>query len=136
MALFKILRGNKSKIGTSATPFHDGYAYLTPDDGGFYIDATHDGKNERIHINPQSRSFTATLTASGWSNGSQTITVTGIAADSNGNVGLSASANNTAIAAASEAQLCVTAQAANSLTITARGVVPTCDIPVTIILSE
>ena len=52
MSLFKILRGSSSRIGLSATPFHDGYAYFTPDDGGFYIDAEDDSGNQRrIRIN-------------------------------------------------------------------------------------
>ena len=34
MALLKALRGDSSRISTSNTPFHDGYAYLTTDDGG------------------------------------------------------------------------------------------------------
>lgn len=51
MGLFKILRGDSSRISTSTTPFHDGYAYFTPDDGGFYIDATSGNSNKRIRIN-------------------------------------------------------------------------------------
>ena len=44
MDKFKILRGNSSRIDTSITPFQDGYAYFTPDDGGFYIDAEESGE--------------------------------------------------------------------------------------------
>lgn len=44
MALFKILRGNSANISTSITPYHDGWAYFTVDDGKFYIDAN----NKRI----------------------------------------------------------------------------------------
>ena len=36
MALFKVLRGSSSSL--ESQPFHDGYAYFTPDDGRFYID--------------------------------------------------------------------------------------------------
>ena len=53
MSLFKILRGASSRISTDTTPFHDGYAYFTPDDGGFYIDVTTDGSDKRIRINPK-----------------------------------------------------------------------------------
>ena len=53
MALLKALRGDSSRISTSNTPFHDGYAYLTTDDGGFYIDATTAKGNERIRVNPK-----------------------------------------------------------------------------------
>lgn len=37
MALFKILRGTSDSL--SSVPLTDGYAYFTPDDGRFYIDA-------------------------------------------------------------------------------------------------
>ena len=36
MALFKVLRGTSTALANQ--PFHDGYAYFTPDDGRFYID--------------------------------------------------------------------------------------------------
>lgn len=52
MALFKTMRGPSSRISTDVTPFHDGYAYFTPDDGRFYIDAADSGVNKRICINP------------------------------------------------------------------------------------
>lgn len=51
MALFQILRGKAANLAGKA--FHDGYAYLTPDDGAFYIDAETDGEQKRIHINPK-----------------------------------------------------------------------------------
>lgn len=52
--LFKILRGPSSRISKDKTEFHDGYAYFTPDDGGFYIDAedTDTGAQNRIRVNP------------------------------------------------------------------------------------
>ena len=37
MALFKILRGDSDSL--SSVPLTDGYAYFTPDNGRFYIDA-------------------------------------------------------------------------------------------------
>lgn len=37
MALFKILKGNSTALNNQ--PLVDGYAYFTPDDGRFYIDA-------------------------------------------------------------------------------------------------
>ena len=51
MALFQILRGKAANLANKA--FHDGYAYLTPDDGAFYIDAETDGEQKRIRINPE-----------------------------------------------------------------------------------
>ena len=66
MALLKALRGDSSRISTSNTPFHDGYAYLTTDDGGFYIDATTAKGNERIRVNPKAKGRTVTLPVSGW----------------------------------------------------------------------
>lgn len=50
MALFQILRGKAANLAKKA--FHDGYAYLTPDDGAFYIDAEVEGNQKRIRINP------------------------------------------------------------------------------------
>lgn len=47
MALFKILKGGKDRINTTTTPLHDGYAYYTEDEGGFYIDTA----TERTKIN-------------------------------------------------------------------------------------
>ena len=52
MALFKILKGDSSRISTDVTPFHDGWAYFTPDDGGFYIDSEDNGEQKRHRINP------------------------------------------------------------------------------------
>ena len=51
MAIFKILKGASSRIDTDITPFKEGYAYFTPDDGGFYIDAVVDDSDKRIRIN-------------------------------------------------------------------------------------
>lgn len=36
MALFKILRGESSRLNSA--PLNDGFAYFTPDNGRFYID--------------------------------------------------------------------------------------------------
>jgi len=52
LSLFKILKGDSSRIDLETTPFHDGYAYFTPDDGGFYIDSEDDSEQRRIRINP------------------------------------------------------------------------------------
>lgn len=51
MALFKILRGNygASGAGLAAQPFHDGYAYFTPDTGCFYIDVQSDTELPYYH---------------------------------------------------------------------------------------
>lgn len=54
MAEFKILKGTSERISTDVTPFHDGYAYFTTDDSGFYIDSLDDGVQKRHRINPGS----------------------------------------------------------------------------------
>ena len=51
MSLFKVLRGDSSRIDIATTPFHDGYAYFTPNNGMFYIDAMVDGVAKRIQLN-------------------------------------------------------------------------------------
>lgn len=57
MALFKILKGDSARISTDVTPFHDGYAYFTPDDSGFYIDSEDNGVQKRHRINPEGGEF-------------------------------------------------------------------------------
>ena len=49
MALFKVFRGSSKDL---PSVIHDGYAYLTTDDGKFYIDTS----NKRILINPDTSS--------------------------------------------------------------------------------
>lgn len=73
MSLFKILKGNSSRISLEATPFHDGWCYFTNDDGGFYIDSTgEDGAEKRTRIGSNA-SFVKTFTASSWTDGKITI---------------------------------------------------------------
>lgn len=136
MIPFKILRGDSSRISTSVTPFHEGYAYFTPDDGKFYIDSVVDGANKRICINPGSgsTSVSATLRANGWVSGTQTLTVAGVKPDTNGVMGVSQSITAVQMEAAKAAELYVCAQAAGSVTVAVSGDTPDCDIPVVIIL--
>ncbi|MBQ5824898.1 MAG: hypothetical protein IIW48_08835 [Clostridia bacterium] len=50
MALFKVLKGNRSALGSQA--LHDGYAYFCVDDGSFHIDYTDaDGNLQRKQLN-------------------------------------------------------------------------------------
>jgi hypothetical protein len=44
--LFKILHGDKARISTDITPYHEGYCYVTYD-GEFYVDMN----NERVKLN-------------------------------------------------------------------------------------
>lgn len=134
MALFKILQGESSRISTDITPFHEGYAYFTPDDGGFYIDAVVGGENERICINPNSIPVECTLSKDAWNSKKQTITVDGLFADSNGYVGLSPNASDEAFEAATRAAMRITKQEDNTLTISCGGEIPTIDIPIIIII--
>lgn len=136
MALFKILKGESSRIDTSVTPYHNGYAYFTPDDGGFYIDAESDGSQKRIRINPPSKSISATLTASGWSSKKQTLTIQGITAESNGMIGVAQNATAAQVEAVKDAELYISAQGTNFLTITAAGTVPSQNIPVSVIVVD
>lgn len=46
--LFKILHGDKARISTDITPYHEGYCYVTHD-GDFYVDMN----NERVKLNAQ-----------------------------------------------------------------------------------
>ena len=68
MALFKILRGNSSKLfdtsgGISSTvPFNDGYCYFTPDNKKFYIDWL--DESNRQHRDPLNSLLADTLLSS------------------------------------------------------------------------
>lgn len=133
MALFKILKGDSSRISTDVTPFHDGYAYFTPDDGGFY-----NGEQKRHRINPVNSSgstaVSATLLSGGWSSGEQTLQISGVTAESNGVIGLSQSVSDAEMEAAKNAELYVCGQGTGTITIAAYGETPTRDIPVVVIL--
>ena len=69
MALFKILRGNSSKLFNSSggisdtVPFNDGYCYFTPDNKKFYIDWLDESKGQ--HRDPLN-SFLADKLLSTW----------------------------------------------------------------------
>lgn len=138
MALFKILKGDSSRISTDVTPFHDGWAYFTPDDGGFYIDSEDNGEQKRHRINPVNSSgstaVSATLLSGGWSSGEQTLQISGVTAESNGVIGLSQSVSDAEMEAAKNAELYVCGQGTGTITIAAYGETPTRDIPVVVIL--
>lgn len=82
----------------------------------------------------KSVSAAATLTAAGWSDGVQTLAVSGVTATANGSLRIAQSATDEQFAAWSAAQPRVTAQAAGSLTVKAVGAVPTIDIPVEVVI--
>ena len=82
----------------------------------------------------KSASKTATLTAAGWSNGVQTLAVSGVTASANGSLRIAQSATDEQFAAWGAAQPRVTAQAEGSLTVKAAGAVPAVDIPVEVVM--
>ena len=82
----------------------------------------------------KSVSKAATLTAAGWSNGVQSLAVSGITATANGSLRIAQSATDEQFAAWGAAQPRVTAQTAGSLTVKAAGAVPAVDIPVEVII--
>lgn len=132
--LFKILKGDSSRISTEKTPFNEGYAYFTPDDAGFYIDTVVNSTQKRMRINERSKAVNATLTAAGWSDQKQVVTVAGMTAQQNGSVGLAQDATDAQIDAARKAALYVCAQTDGSLTVAAKDSVPTVDIPIVVTL--
>ena len=76
----------------------------------------------------------ATLTAAGWSDGVQSLAVSGVTATANGSLRIAQSATDEQFAAWGAAQPRVTAQTAGSLTVKAAGAVPAVDIPVEVII--
>lgn len=131
--LFKILKGDSERISTDVTEFHEGYAYYTSDDGGFYIDSTNGSTRERKMINPKSKQVTCTLSVSGWKSGTQTVKVSGVTSSSNGVATISQSATTTQLAAAKEAGIRATAQGNGTVTFSADKT-PSVDIPVQILI--
>ena len=145
MALFKILRGGKDTLASQE--LHDGWAYFTPEDGGFYIDVvdTINNKpyNERIKISGGGGASTlieCVLEADSWTDNSQTISSSLIETDKN-YICAQFEINDDTFAVMSAAVKAnielTTIDAANqSLIFTCNGNVPIVDIPVKIILSE
>ena len=100
-------------------------AHLWRYTGGAWVDLTPGYETEAV--------FT-TLSAAAWSNKTQALTIKGLAASQNGVISLTQNISAAALKAAKKASLRATGQAANSLTMTADGTVPTVDIPVVVIL--
>jgi hypothetical protein len=97
--LFKILHGDKARISTDVTPYHEGYCYVTHS-GEFYVDMN----NERVKLNAKDaetlggqsldsilsstvdKISTISLPASGWTTAtnvySQVVSVAGATANS------------------------------------------------------
>lgn len=82
----------------------------------------------------KSVSATTVLTAAGWSDGIQTLTVSAVTAAANGSLRIAQSATDEQFEAWGAAKPRVTAQAAGTLTVKAVGTVPTIDIPVEVVI--
>lgn len=140
IVIFRILKGNSSRISINVTPFHDGWCYFTSDDGKLYIDSEDNGEQKRICINPTgsgiSRAVAGTLTKEGWSDGRQILQVAGMSASQNGYIGTSQEATDVQAAVVKKADLRICGQTDGFLTISASGDVPQIDIPVVVILFE
>lgn len=83
---------------------------------------------------PPSQSITATLTSNGWANNAQTLTVSGVTATSNGMLRIAQAATGEQFTAWGAALPRITAQAADSITVTIAGTVPAVDIPVEVVI--
>ena len=88
----------------------------------------------RTDYAPPSQSFTATLTAAGWADNAQSLTVSGVTATSNGLLRIAQTAATEQFTAWGASLPRITAQAAGSITVTIAGTVPTVDIPVEVII--
>lgn len=136
--LFKMLKGDSSRISLDITPFHDGWCYYTTDDGKLYIDSEDGGKQKRTCINPTSggasRAVPGTLTKNGWVSGRQTLPVAGLQENQNGVIGIAQEVTDSQMEAAKGAELYVCNQVDGALTVACFGDVPQFDIPVVTIL--
>jgi len=83
-----------------------------------------------------SRAIDLTLTAAGWTNGNQIISVEGLTAAQNGIVGMAQTISTAEHDAAAGAKLYLSEQAEGSFTIALAGDQPECDIPITLILFD
>lgn len=79
---------------------------------------------------------TTTLSASAWDSKKQIITISGLSATANGSIGLAQNVTEAQFNAAMQAELYITAQNTNSLTVAAKNIVPTVDIPIIITILE
>ena len=84
----------------------------------------------------RSTDVSATLTSAGWSNGSQTLSISNLKSTQNGMIGLAQSATKEQLAAVMAAKLRIATQAEGTITIVADGTVPSCDIPVTLVMMD
>ena len=86
--------------------------------------------------NASSSSVLVMLSASGWNADAktQTVSVSGVTASSNGSLRIAQSATDEQFTAWGAAQPRVTAQANDSITVTLSGTVPTIDIPVEVLI--
>ena len=136
MALFKILKGRHNKLNTQAKT--DGWAWFTPDNGAFYIDAmnTTNTEIERIEINPKSIVIENTVPSSLvplWDNNQVIITDEMIKENYNGYITVNSS-DFSVLRAAALANLHITKCNNGSLLLQARGEKPAINIPITITL--
>ena len=129
--------GPKGDPGADGAPGADGKsAYEAAQDGGYTgteaaFNAALAGVENKAD---KSVSAAAALTAAGWSDGVQTLAVSGVTASNNGSLRIAQSATDEQFAAWGAAQPRVTAQAAGTLTVKAAGAVPTVDIPVEVVI--
>lgn len=77
---------------------------------------------------------TVTVPTASWSSGTQTVTVTGMTATANATIGITAGQAAATYAAILAAQIDVTAQAANAVTLTCYGDAPSMDVQLTLAL--
>jgi hypothetical protein len=137
LSIFQILRGDSSRINLDTTPFHDGFAYFTPDDGGFYIDAEMDGEQRRIQVNSAgggTEPVEIVLTATGWSGRDQTVSITGVTATQDGIAGVPQTISGDEYQAVTSAGLRVSGQGDGTVTFTCEEDVPQINVPVLILL--
>lgn len=137
MALFKILRGGKDTLANQ--PLNDGWAYFTPEDGGFYIDVVGEvggeNYNKRIAVASGGSAIiiNRTLFANSWSDNVQTISYENLDGEYEAIVELDESndLDFSVVAAAAKADIKVSING-TIITFTANGNVPTVDIPIII----
>lgn len=138
MALFKILKGRHNKLNAQSKT--DGWAWFTPDNGSFYIDALNTDETEinRIQINPKSIVIETEIYGSGsslWDLDNKIFPIINenITENYNGYITVNSRDFNL-MRQATLANFHIVNHRSGSLFVQAKGVIPTNTIPVTITL--
>ena len=142
MSLFKPLQGDSSRSSLDITPFHNGWAYFTPDNGGFYIDCEVNGEQKRIRVKSPSEgggsssAIYGTLRADAWQNSQQKLLVDRLTSTPHAVIGVTHTSTHEHLPACANGGLDISDHGEGYVPLALSGDTPPCDIPVVVILLD